>query len=436
VIKELSAVIKKRGNSWWVVVYAGRDPLTGRKRQKTGTAKTKAEARQLEARLITEAATGRHRSTRTKTVAELLEAWYEWRQSARPISPNTLANYRRYMDQKILPALGKVPVGRLDTATLDRFYAELRQRGSKCQHCYRRMRDGEQPMRPGEVFRLRFSGKERVHETDCVKGIPMTASALRDIHAILSGAFKQAMVWGWITQNPVAAATAPSNEPADVRPPEVDQVERLLAAAMAEDPELGLFLRLAVVLGARRGEVCSLRWSDVDLDRGEVLVAGSVIIVPGQPLIDREMTKTRTKRRIAVGGSTLELLRSHRAAQEETAMACEMTIAPDVYVFSHAADASTPIRPDNVTHRFTKLARRLGVYCRLHDLRHFMVTQLISAGVDVRTVAGRAGHADGGRITLGTYAHFQQAQDRKAAELMDGLLAPADTRSRSRVVGS
>jgi hypothetical protein len=42
-------VIKKRGNSWWVVVYTGRDPLTGKKRQKTGTARTRAEARQLEA---------------------------------------------------------------------------------------------------------------------------------------------------------------------------------------------------------------------------------------------------------------------------------------------------------------------------------------------------------------------------------------------------
>jgi hypothetical protein len=96
VIKE-SAVIRKRGNNWRVIVYAGRDPLSGRKRQKTGTAKTKAEAKQLEARLITEAATGRHRSAGTKTVAELVEAWYQWRQGVRPISPNTLANYRRYI---------------------------------------------------------------------------------------------------------------------------------------------------------------------------------------------------------------------------------------------------------------------------------------------------------------------------------------------------
>jgi integrase len=157
-----------------------------------------------------------------------------------------------------------------------------------------------------------------------------------------------------------------------------------------------------------------------------------VIIVPGQALLDQERTKTRTKRRVAVGQSTLALLRSHRAAQAETALASGTTLTPDAYVFSRVADASIPIRPDGVTHRFSKLARRLGVSCRLHDLRHFMVTQLISAGVDVRTVAGRAGHADGGRITLGTYAHFQQAQDRKAAELMDGLLAPTATKSRSR----
>ena len=51
-----------------------------------------------------------------------------------------------------------------------------------------------------------------------------------------------------------------------------------------------------------------------------------------------------------------------------------------------------------------------------------MVTQLVSAGVDVRTGSGRAGHRDGGRMTLGTYAHFQQAQDRAAAELMEGLV--------------
>jgi integrase len=147
-----------------------------------------------------------------------------------------------------------------------------------------------------------------------------------------------------------------------------------------------------------------------------------VIILAGQPLLDRDVTKTRTKRRVAVGAGTLELLRARRVEQAKKALASGVAFAPDSYVFSHVADGSKPIRPDGVSHRFAALAKDLGITCRLHDLRHFMVTQLISAGVDVRTVSGRAGHRDGGRTTLGTYAHFQAAQDRTAAELMEGLI--------------
>jgi integrase len=73
-----------------------------------------------------------------------------------------------------------------------------------------------------------------------------------------------------------------------------------------------------------------------------------------------------------------------------------------------------------MTHQFAKLARSVGVRCRLHDLRHLMVTYLIPQGVDWRTAAGRAGHA-GPQMTLSTYAHFQPAQDRSAAELLAAL---------------
>jgi hypothetical protein len=81
---------QKRGNRWWVVVYAGRDPLTGKKRQKTGTAASKAEARQLEARLISQVGAGQHGGAAGKTVADLIEAWFQWRPSVRPAYASTL----------------------------------------------------------------------------------------------------------------------------------------------------------------------------------------------------------------------------------------------------------------------------------------------------------------------------------------------------------
>jgi integrase len=176
-----------------------------------------------------------------------------------------------------------------------------------------------------------------------------------------------------------------------------------------------------VVLGARRGELCGLRWREVDLDGGEVLIASSVARVAGRPLLDKD-TKTHAKRRVAVGGETVELLKAHRLRQAEAALACGVSLPPGAYVFSRSADASTPVSPEWITHRLQDLTGRLGVRVRLHDLRRFMVTQLVAGGVDLRTVSGRAWHADG-HMTLGTYAHFQQAQDRHAAEFMDELLA-------------
>jgi integrase len=388
------AVIRERPDraGLQVQVYAGRDPLTGRKRWVSrqvpgrGRAAWRA-AKQVEGELLAQVGAGRHRGGGSKTVGELVERWLEWRQGAKPISPTTLAGYRGYVDRAILPALGKLPLRQLDAATLDAFYARLRQSGGK-------------------------------------DGRPMAASSVRQVHAILSGALKRATAWGWIGHNPARLTMPPSVERADVQPPSVEDVGRLLHVALAEEPELGLFLRLAVVLGARRGELCALRWSDVDLDAGQVLVAGSVIAVRGHAPTAKD-TKTHAKRRVAIGASTVDLLRAHRVEQAKTALACGAALARGAYVFSHAADASVPVRPDYVTHRFVRLARRLGVRCRLHDLRHFMVTQLVAGGVDWRTVSGRAGHADG-HMTLGTYAHFQQAQDRQAAELMEHLI-PGDT---------
>ena len=324
-------------------------------------------------------------------MAELIDRWLEWRLSVRPISPTTVAAYRGYINRSILPSLGRLQVGQLDAATLDTFYARLRRHGGK-------------------------------------DGRPLAASSVRQIHAILSGALTRAVVWGWISHNPARLASPPSREQADTQPPAVEDAARLLSTAAAEDPELGLFLRLAVVLGARRGELCALRWSEVDLDQGEVLIAGAVVRVPQrgparQADQDPCQAPRRRRRRHRRG------LRARRVAQAKDALACGTTLAADAYVFSHVPDGSKPIDPDGISHRFQRLARRLGVRCRLHDLRHFMVTQLVAGGVDWRTVSGRAGHADG-HMTLATYAHFQQAQDRQAAEFMDELLVAADRPSR------
>jgi len=95
---------------------------------------------------------------------------------------------------------------------------------------------------------------------------------------------------------------------------------------------------------ARRGELYSLRWSDVDFDQGDLLVAGAVIILPGQPLLDRDVTKTRTKRRVAVGRERWSCC-ARRVEQAKAALAAGAALGPDAYVFSRAPVGSKPIRP-------------------------------------------------------------------------------------------
>jgi integrase len=428
-----AGVIRKRRKGLQVQVFAGCDPLTGRKRwlSRQVDGQTKAawrQAKKVEAELLEQVDRGEHRDGRSRTIGELVERWLEWRQQVRPISPVTVANYRGAINRYILPNLGRAMIHEVDAATLDTLYARVRATGGKCRHCWRRIRRGEPALRAGVRYRPRPGAEEVVHGRDCARGWPVSASAVREVHSVLSGAFKQAVVWGWTTHNPARLATPPPAGRSEVAPPDAEGVARLLTVAMEQDPELGLFLRLAVVLGARRSELIALKWRDIDLDVGEVLIASGVVRVAGQPLIDKD-TKTHAKRRVAVGVDTVELLKAHRARQAAAALAAGATLPPEGYVFSRSPDGGKAISPDGVSHRFQELAAQLGVRARLHDLRHFMVTQLVAGGVDWRTVSGRAGHSDG-HMTLATYAHFQQAQDRQAAEFMDRLLVAAGRPSR------
>ena len=133
-------------------------------------------------------------------MAELLERWLEWRPPVRPIAPTTVSSYRAAMDRYILPALGK-PLSARSTPP------------------------PWTPSTPTGPAAARTAGRSRP--------APSTRSA------VLSGALKQAVVWGWIGHNPAKQATAPSVEKADVQPPQAEDAARLLSAANEGGPGAG-----------------------------------------------------------------------------------------------------------------------------------------------------------------------------------------------------
>jgi Phage integrase family len=70
-------------------------------------------------------------------------------------------------------------------------------------------------------------------------------------------------------------------------------------------------------------------------------------------------------------------------------------VPEDAFAFSPDPAGREPWNPDTMTHRYRRYARRVGITSSLKELRHYSATQLLAAGTDLNTVAGRLGHAEG-----------------------------------------
>ena len=112
----------------------------------------------------------------------------------------------------------------------------------------------------------------------------------------------------------------------------------------------------------------------------------------------------------------MTLLSALRARRDTALALVGLKLDVDAHVFSPEPDGSVPWNPDTYTHRYERLAAKVGVTKPLKNLRHFNATELLRGGVDVATVAERLGHADGGVTTLRFYASGTRTADQRAAE--------------------
>jgi integrase len=368
-------------------VFVGTNPATGSPRQLSRTVRGGVRAAERElARFVTEAEAGDVPMGANQTLAEFLDAWLAFIEPQR--SPTTMRGYRDKV-RRWKAALGSMRVRRLTAQDLDRTYA-------------RWLADGAAPM------------------------------TVRHCHRILAAALRQGQRWGLVTRcvtdlaRPPAAAAklAPDLDPAVWQAVVLDLKEREPVTAMA--------VLLAGVTGARRGELCGLRWSDVDKERRLLTIARSIQHGLDKTTLVVAPTKTGRDRRVALDARTLALFAEYRAQAERWAAQARVTLAPDGYILTLDPTGCTPLKPDTITAGFARAARRVGARIRFHDLRHMSASLLIGAGTDVRTVAGRLGHADAS-TTLRIYAHAFEARDRQAAEVLGALLPePVPDQAESR----
>lgn len=385
---------------WELRAFTGRDPVSGKPRQATRTfvGGERAAAKALST-LIADVEAGKF-SRSSATLGQLLDRWLEMAETTQ--RPRTLYENQRKIEARIRPTLGTVQLSKLDPEVLDTAYRRWLAEG-------------------------------------------LSAATVNKYHAIISAACHQAVKWGWIDASPTVRATAPRVERIEMKVPTPAQLTSLVQAAEAVDPVLATAVALAALTGARRGEIVALKWSDIDLVHGGVRIARSLTVTQGEQ--HTGPTKTHQSRDIALDPVCVEILKQRWAYMVDLSKRAESPLVPDPFVLSYNADGALSVNPDTLTHGFGKLcvamelpalkklrktkpkAKRTDLApgqqwpFRFHDLRHFSVTTLIAAGVDVRTVADRHGHARA-TMTLDRYAHALPERDRAAAGILGVAFTP------------
>jgi integrase len=374
-----------RPGVWHLRVFVGRDtngnPVQKSKTVDSGTGKVGAGVREARAaRVLMKAEVEENGGTRRTvassglTVAKLLDRYIAHCET-QDRSPTTVQEYRRLADKVLVPRFGPMKVDRLEHEDLDAFYAELKARG-------------------------------------------LSANYIRRIHSLMSSSlrFGQKKRLVRANHNPAGLASPPPKVLDEVVAPTVTEVQEVITAAETINPAFGTMVVLAALTGARRGELCALRWSDVDMVTGTLTIGASVYEKNNAvgPRLGIKETKTRQKRRVALDVVATEALRRHKMAVKTLADRLGLDVPEDGFIFSDSPQGTEPWRPGIVTERYAKVAGKVGANTRFHTLRHFMATDAISDGNDIVTVSKRLGHSDPS-MTLRTYAHALAQRDRDLA---------------------
>ena len=413
--------IRQRGGSYEISVPVGRDPVTQRYRYAYDHADSLEEAERKRAAMIKRIEQGREPLNKA-TVNELLERWL----SVAELELSTRVGYEGYIDRVIRPVLGSMRLRELEFRVdiLDVLYAELRRCRKLCggkkglidhRPLGRARRSGEQG--PGH------SCDERCRPHQCR---PLQASSIHQIHAILRRALNFAVKWRWIDENPARLGTVPRAHADVVEPPTPDEAIRLLEAAEDHSPDLAVFIWLVLITGARRGEMCALRWTDIDVEEQDLLIERAYSVHRWIKTV--KDTKTHQKPRLAVDSGTLELLAEHKERCRKKAEQASGVLEEDGYVFSRDGFGELPWIPNTASLRFAAVAEAAEVNATIKSLRHYNATQMLTGGIDLRTAAARLGHGSGGHMTLKVYAHRTRASDQRAAELLASRLRRRDMR--------
>lgn len=240
---------------------------------------------------------------------------------------------------------------------------------------------------------------------------PLSAKTVRNVAGIVSSAFAKAIRWGLVKANPVSDSEPPVPKKRKGIGLTVAQKDMLIEAASGPWC-ISLFLEMAVGLGARRGEVLALRWTDIA--DGRAFIARSLSQAGGK--LEFKGTKTDEPRMAKIPEETLAKLEAHRKRQDEFRAQFGPDYRSDLDLIFANPDGS-PLKPDSISATVSALFKRLKIPKpkggSLHLLRHTLASQMLDSGVPLTVVSQRLGHSSV-RVTADIYSHAMHGQDDEA----------------------
>jgi integrase len=365
--------IKNIGKNKWRLVFDLQPTIENgkprRNQKKLVFNGTKTQAEEKLNALINSVENGTYVKDDNMTVAQYLPYWLERHKKLKKISNRTYDSYKQTIEQHLIPIFGCYKLSDLKPKNIDDYY---------------------------------YSKDEKLSST-----------TLLYHHRVLSMALKQAVKWDMLSKNPCDKVTIPSKDSFENNQLTPGQVYMLLTKTIGL--AIHVPIALAAFTGARRGEVCALRWDDIDFENKVIWIRHSMTRVDGK--LTLKSTKTKKIRCVAMADYLHVLLKNHKETQEAWDNAANINRE-----FVCCWEDGRPFDLGYVSRQYTKAVKLLepvvSQKTRFHDLRHNFASYLLDAGQNPQLVADMLGH-DMLTTMFGTYTHTNIEMQRKAIQCIE-----------------
>lgn len=375
--------LKERSPGHWAIVLDVPDPVTGKRRRKWHSFKgTKRGAEIEKSRLITALKGGTYLEPNKTTLAVFLDRWLDHMKAQ--VSPKTHERYSQIVKNNVIPTLGATVLTKLKPAAIADAYAKALAGG-------------------------RRDGKEG----------GLSPRSVGHMHRVLKEALGQAVRWELLHRNPCDAVDPPKVEWSPMATYDLSQTAEMLE--MLRDHPIYMAAALAVLCGLRRGEICALRWRNVDLATGQISVVES--LEQTKAGLRFKSPKNGKGRTVAMAPTIVDELRAYRLQRVQDLLKLGLKLSDDDTVLAGLdGSITTPIW---VSQQWARAIAKTSLpRLRFHDLRHAHATHLLARGINPKIASERLGHSKVG-ITLDLYSHVIPGMQEDAAAAVDDALKAA-----------